>query len=72
MNRTMPAQTLIETDEFPIELVSQLAEAESWRKEVYRPVYHVHKWWAKRLGSVFRAALLGARSSIHSWGVELR
>jgi len=33
---------------------------ESWRKEVYRPVYHVHKWWAKRLGSVFRAILLGS------------
>src|SRR5690606_4928957 len=25
-----------------------------------RPIYHVHKWWAKRLGSVFRGALLGA------------
>ena len=23
------------------------------------PIYHVHKWWAKRLGSVFRGILLG-------------
>src|SRR5438034_3658817 len=51
---------LIETDEFPFEFVSRLAEMESWRKEVYRPIYHVHKWWAKRLGSVFRAILIGS------------
>lgn len=50
---------LIESERFPIEFVSALAERESWRKEVHRPVYHVHKWWAKRLGSVFRGALLG-------------
>ena len=50
---------LIETDAFPFEFLSQLAERESWRKEVHRPIYHVHKWWAKRLGSVFRGILLG-------------
>lgn len=50
---------LIETDDFPFEFLSQLAERESWRKEVHRPIYHVHKWWAKRLGSVFRGILLG-------------
>lgn len=49
---------LIESDSFPFEFVSDLAEIESWRKEIYRPVYHVHKWWATRLGSVFRAILL--------------
>src|SRR5208282_6319479 len=52
---------LIETDAFPFEFLSQLAERESWRKEVHRPIYHVHKWWAKRLGSVFRGILLGAK-----------
>lgn len=51
---------LIESDSFPFEFVSELAEMESWRKEVYRPIYHIHKWWAKRLGSVFRAVLLGS------------
>ena len=50
---------LIETDAFPFEFLSQLAERESWRKEIHRPIYHVHKWWAKRLGSVFRGILLG-------------
>src|SRR5271157_2025883 len=50
---------LIESDAFPFEFLSQLAERESWRKEVHRPIYHVHKWWAKRLGSIFRGLLLG-------------
>lgn len=50
---------LIESDSFPFEFLSQLAERESWRKEIHRPIYHVHKWWAKRLGSVFRGLLLG-------------
>jgi putative DNA methylase len=47
-------------DGFPIGEISLVAEAESWRKEVHRPIYHVHKWWAQRLGSVFRAIILGA------------
>lgn len=51
---------LIESSNFPHEFVSALAERESWRKEIYRPVYHIHKWWAKRLGSVFRSILLGS------------
>lgn len=46
-------------DGFPFEHLSEIAEVESWRKEVWRPVYHTHKWWAQRLGSVFRAAILG-------------
>ena len=50
----------IEDDDFPFEHLSRIAERESWRKEIYRPIYHVHKWWAQRLGSVFRGILLGA------------
>ncbi|MGO7604762.1 DNA methyltransferase [Rhizobium ruizarguesonis] len=50
----------IEADEFPFEYLSNLAEKESWRKEVNRPLSHIHKWWAQRLGSVFRATVLGA------------
>ncbi len=45
---------------FPIGFISRLAEHESWRKEVYRPLYYIHKWWARRLGSVFRAIILGS------------
>jgi putative DNA methylase len=55
----MTRPRLIETDRFPFEFLSTLAERESWRKEVHRPIYHVHKWWAKRLGSVFRGLALG-------------
>jgi putative DNA methylase len=50
---------LIEAD-FPFARLSRIAEQESWRKEVYRPVYYLHKWWARRLGSVFRGIILGA------------
>jgi len=49
----------IEDPNFPFEDLSDIAELESWRKEVNRPIYHIHKWWALRLGSVFRAILLG-------------
>jgi putative DNA methylase len=49
-------------DRFPIVEVSQVAEQESWRKEINRPLYHIHKWWATRLGSVFRAITLAALS----------
>ncbi|MCD5309344.1 DNA methyltransferase [Kineosporia babensis] len=37
-----------------------MAEAESWRKELYRPATYVHKWWARRLGTVFREVMLAA------------
>lgn len=46
-------------DGFPVGEISLVAEAESWRKEIHRPIYHIHKWWARRLGSVFRAIILG-------------
>lgn len=50
---------------FPIGILSQLAERESWRKEIYRPVYYIHKWWAKRLGSIFRGIILAACRDEH-------
>lgn len=43
---------------FPYIEISKIAERESWRKEINRPIYHIHKWWAQRLGSVFRGLLL--------------
>jgi len=54
-------QRALETD-FPIQQLSELAQQESWRKEVNRPIYHIHKWWATRLGSIFRGLTLGALS----------
>src|SRR4030042_643649 len=46
--------------QFPFARLSKIAEQESWRKEVYRPVYYIHKWWARRLGTVFRGIILGS------------
>ncbi len=51
----------IESD-FPFEVIDEIAEIESYRKEIYRPIYHIHKWWAKRLGSVFRSIVSGSLS----------
>ena len=48
----------IEDSGFPFEHLSTIGELESWRKEISRPIYHIHKWWAQRLGSVFRAVLI--------------
>lgn len=54
---------MMNNKDFPVWEVSQLAEKESWRKEINRPIYHIHKWWAQRLGSVFRAILLYLENS---------
>ncbi|MGF1522281.1 MAG: DNA methyltransferase [Leptolyngbyaceae cyanobacterium] len=59
----------IELD-FPVIEVSQLAQRESWRKEINRPIYHIHKWWAKRLGSVFRAIAIASLTSDESFDWE--
>jgi len=45
---------------FPFVEISEIAERQSWRKDVYQPVYYIHKWWARRLSGVFRAIVLGA------------
>ncbi len=67
---TEGGQRVIE-DGFPFEKISEIAEIESWRKEIYRPVYHIHKWWAQRLGSVFRAAILASAAPKGSDVMEL-
>lgn len=38
--------------------VSLIAQQESWRKEIYRPMSYIHKWWARRLGSIFRGLIV--------------
>jgi putative DNA methylase len=60
-SETTAAKSALECG-FPSIELSQVAEQESWRKEINRPIYHIHKWWATRLGSVFRAVTLGALS----------
>lgn len=47
-------------DKLPLNLMDELAEKESYRRDVYRPVYSLHKWWARRPGSTFRCLGLAA------------
>jgi putative DNA methylase len=42
----------------PYAELSALARVEAHRKQTYRPPYYVHKWWARRTGSVFRGLAL--------------
>ncbi|MCL0098796.1 DUF1156 domain-containing protein [Dehalococcoidia bacterium] len=46
----------IEKD-LPIEGLNAIAEKEGNAK---KPIYQIHKWWARRLGSVFRMLILAA------------
>ncbi len=55
----MPDSKPIER-KFPISEVNRIAEREAHAKRYYRPVYTMHKWWARRLGSVFRTMALYA------------
>ncbi len=63
----VPRPSRIERD-FPIEGLYRLALNEGNRK---RPVYEIHKWWARRLGVNFRMALLSAMSSSKTREVSL-
>ncbi len=47
-------------ENFPLEQLFPLATAESKSKHNYRPIYTPHKWWARRLESIFRTIGLSA------------
>jgi adenine-specific DNA methylase len=47
-------------DKLPLNLMDELAEKETYRRDVYRPIYSLHKWWARRPGSTFRCLGLAA------------
>lgn len=40
------------------EAISKLAQDETGKRQYYRPIYSLHKWWARRPGTLFRAILL--------------
>jgi adenine-specific DNA methylase len=42
------------------DIVSELAQFEAGKRQYYRPIYSIHKWWARRPGALFRAILLSA------------
>jgi DNA modification methylase len=52
----IPSKSLLEAG-LPIEELYELAKREGNAK---KPIYEIHKWWARRLGHVFRTLLLSA------------
>jgi len=42
----------------PYERLSAVARHEAHRKSLHRPPYYLHKWWARRTGTVVRGMLL--------------
>lgn len=55
----VPNPSLLETGEFPALELAEFAIREGRRP---RPIYTAHKWFARRLGCVFRALLIGGAS----------
>jgi adenine-specific DNA methylase len=60
MNQSQPTLNIEQT--LPLQELNQLAEQESHNKHYYRPSTYIHKWWARRLGTVFRTILLATFS----------
>ena len=48
-------------ESFPIVDINRLAERE---RHGFMPIYQMHKWFARRASSVFRAILLGATKEV--------
>lgn len=58
--KTTPVQQTWPIDRsFDASFVDSLARLESFNKHHYRPNSYLHKWWARRCGSTFRAILKG-------------
>jgi putative DNA methylase len=58
----IPKKTILESSDPPVLLASDLALREGNSK---KPIYTMHKWWARRLGCVFRFLFLGATNPPH-------
>lgn len=67
-----PERTLLEAGQIPIAEIAALALREG---QCTNPLYRVHRWFARRLGSQFRAILTGltleARDADRFWDVCL-
>lgn len=63
-----PRRTLLEAGDLPIEELAKLALREG---QATSPLYRVHRWFTRRLGSQFRAMLaalsLSAENADHFW-----
>ncbi len=38
--------------------ISKLVQEETGKRQYYRPIYSLHKWWARRPGTLFRSIIL--------------
>lgn len=56
----LEARTLLESGSLPFGDLASLANREGFRP---RPIYQMHKWFARRLGTSFRALLAAAQSN---------
>ncbi|RME44548.1 MAG: hypothetical protein D6791_12920 [Chloroflexi bacterium] len=50
-------QSLAIDHSFPEKFVDELSRREVFNKHLFRPNTYLHKWWARRCGSTFRAIL---------------
>lgn len=63
MSPGAPVSPLVLSDPWPIDdafdaaFADALARRESFNKHLYRPNTYLHKWWARRCGTTFRAIL---------------
>lgn len=56
-------------EDFPIVEINRLAVPE---RNSFKPIYQMHKWFARRASCVFRAILLGALKLLpmHAYGLQ--
>lgn len=45
-------------EKLPLNHMDRIAQLESYNRYHYRPIYSLHKWWARRPGSTFRILCL--------------
>jgi len=57
---SIPSVTLAEADEIPVDALVRFALRDGRRP---RPIYTAHKWFARRLPSVFRSLLIGVTNA---------
>jgi putative DNA methylase len=55
-NSNMLEKKFIDTE--TEDIISKLAQDETGKRQYYRPVYSLHKWWARRPGALFRLLIL--------------
>ena len=40
------------------QIIIKLSQDETGKRQYYRPVYSLHKWWARRPGTLFRSIII--------------